>query len=119
MNDPPGHAGAIVRGGALGVRETATEGNMAKKTIPEQAVRTATGPLKLRDDWSGVFIPGDEALGYAGKLRVLLVGAEKRADELCGDEIAAWMRVEQLVALLESCRPGMPADGASAAVPIR
>jgi hypothetical protein len=80
---------------------------MANETIAEQATRVATGPLKFRDDWPGVFIRGDEALGYAGKLRVLLVGAEKRASELTQDEIAAWMRVQQLADLLESCRaPG-------------
>ena len=80
---------------------------MAKETIAEQATRTATGPLQVPDDWPGVFIRGDKAMGYAGKLRVLLVGAEKRAAELSEDKIAAWMRVEQLAALLESCRsPG-------------
>jgi len=77
-------------------------------------VRTATGPLKFGDDWPGVFIRGDEALGYAGKLRMLLAGAEKRADELSEDEIAAWTRVEQLAALLESCRaPGSASSGAA------
>ena len=77
---------------------------MPEKTITEPTARIATGPLKFGDDWPGVFIRGDEALGYAGKLRVLLAGAEKRATDLSQDEIAAWMRVEQLAALLESCR---------------
>jgi hypothetical protein len=66
--------------------------------------RMATGPLKLGNDWPGIFIRGDEALGYAAKLRALYVKANERAAELSEDELAAWARVEQLTALLESCR---------------
>ena len=76
-----------------------------------QANRTATGPLKFGDDWPGVFIRGDEALGYAGTLRRLLAAAESRftelaqdTTELAQDEISAWMRVKEFAALLESCR---------------
>ena len=76
-----------------------------------QANRTATGPLKFGDDWPGVFIRGDEALGYAGTLRRLLAAAESRftelaqdTTELAQDEISAWMRVREFAALLESCR---------------
>ena len=80
---------------------------MPKKTITKQTERIATGPLKFGDDWPGVFIRGDDALGYAGTLRLLFAGAEKRAAELSEDDIAAWVRVEELAALLESCRaPG-------------
>ena len=77
---------------------------MPMQTVTGQAVRIETGPLKFPDDWPGVFIRGDEALGYSAKLRVLFAGAEKRAAELSEDDIAAWVRVEELAALLESCR---------------
>ena len=84
---------------------------MPMQTVTGQAVRIETGPLKFPDDWPGVFIRGDEALGYAGKLRGLFAEAEKRAAELSEDEIAAWMRVEELAALLESCRvPAAPVE---------
>ena len=77
---------------------------MPMQTVTGQAVRIETGPLKFPDDWPGVFIRGDEALGYAGELRVLLAGVEKRAAKLPQDEGSARVRIEQLAALLESCR---------------
>jgi hypothetical protein len=72
--------------------------------IETDAPRIETGPLILGDDWPGVFIRGDEALGYAHTLRTLLAGAETRATDLSESEIAAWTRVDQLATLLESCR---------------
>ena len=107
--------GAIVRGGAwraihtTTVRDEHAEGNYGR------ANREDCNRMKFGDDWPGVFIRGDEALGYAGKLRLLLAAAEKRIAaelsqdeaELSHDEIAAWTRVGELAALLESCRaPG-------------
>jgi hypothetical protein len=68
------------------------------------AMRTATGRMQIGDDWPGVFIRGDDALSYARILRLLREAAEKRAADLSPDEIAAWMQVQQLTALLDSCR---------------
>ena len=35
-------------------------------------MRPETGPMRFGDDWTGLFIRGDNALGYAVYLRVLL-----------------------------------------------
>jgi hypothetical protein len=51
-----------------------------------------------------VFIRGDDALGYAGKVKFLLSLLEGRAQQLSQAEITAWARVQELSDLLESCR---------------
>jgi hypothetical protein len=66
--------------------------------------RLETGRFEPKGDWPGIFIRGDQALGYARTLRDLLKGIEQRAAELSETEIAAWMRVQALADLLESCR---------------
>lgn len=42
------------------------------RVLPEQAERVETGPLKFGNDWTGVFLRGDSAFGYAGVLEALL-----------------------------------------------
>ena len=55
-----------------------------------------TGPLKIGDDWTGVFIRGDEAMGMADELEMIC----KRYDVPCGK--GSLMR--ELIILLRSCR---------------
>lgn len=39
---------------------------------PAEALRAETGPMQFPDDWTGVFIRGDNAAFYAGALRAVL-----------------------------------------------
>ena len=50
-----------------------------------------TGPLRFGDDWPGIFIRGDEALGMADRLNL-------------GIELGNWKEVERVIDLLRSCR---------------
>jgi hypothetical protein len=50
-----------------------------------------TGPLKIGDDWPGVFIRGDEALGYVSAIRAGLSPAKGSA-------------LDSLLTLLASCK---------------
>lgn len=64
--------------------------------------RLETGPFKPDpDDWTGIFIRGDNAMGYAIALRMLLDGS---------DGPLTRGQVEDLIGLLESCREGAGAD---------
>jgi hypothetical protein len=76
------------------------------KGMATMTKRLETGPTKLAGDWPGIFIRGDQSLGFAGALRRLLAGAEKRAgqSEIPEDELSAWGKVQDLAELLESCR---------------
>jgi hypothetical protein len=47
---------------------TNRDDNHAEKPISEPIASLATGLLKFPDDWPGMFIRGDEALGYAATL---------------------------------------------------
>ena len=62
--------------------------------------------MQFDSDWPGIFIRGDDALGYARALRALYQQAEQRAKsgQLDSTEAALWTRAETLAALLESCR---------------
>lgn len=37
---------------------------MSVRVLPEQSPRVETGPVRFGDDWTGVFIRGDNAFGY-------------------------------------------------------
>ena len=65
--------------------------------------------MQFGADWPGVFIRGDEALGFARALRDVLKSAEDRIIQsgFTEDELAQWSRIQDLAAVLESCR----ADG--------
>jgi hypothetical protein len=71
--------------------------------------RIETGRMQFGADWPGVFIRGDEALGFARALRDVLKSAEDRIIQsgFTEDELAQWSRIQDLAAVLESCR----ADG--------
>jgi hypothetical protein len=57
--------------------------------------RTETGPMKIGDDWTGVFIRGDQALHAAMCIRAVLNGPNDGFSR---------MTLEGLADILESCR---------------
>jgi hypothetical protein len=69
--------------------------------------RVETGKMQFENDWPGVFIRGDEALGYAAAIRRFLAATEVPR-HLSDDETAEWRNCRpellELAALLESCR---------------
>jgi len=46
------------------------------EAIEEQPKRRETGPIQFGDDWPGIFIRGDEALGMAVYLEAFLNGLD-------------------------------------------
>jgi len=75
--------------------------------------RVITGVMGFENDWPGVFIRGDEALGYAGRLKFLLtifeararkLVEEGRADDAFVEEAKSWGCMHELADLLASCR---------------
>ncbi len=62
--------------------------------------RPETGALKFGDDWTGVFIRGDDAIGLAHYIQVLL--AEKPSGEETLDVILARSGLQRLAKILES-----------------
>lgn len=69
-------------------------------------MRAETGPLQFGDDWPGVFIRGDNAMGFVQALRALLQGLEfsPPGSPAVPDAQRGWAigSVGELVALLES-----------------
>ena len=63
-------------------------------------MRIETGPVKFGDDWSGVFIRGDDALAYAQLIR--------RYAEMTGWTLTT---VNALARLLESANELAPTEG--------
>lgn len=62
-------------------------------------MRTETGPLKIGDDWTGAFIRGDEALGYANTLRMMATHGTLDPRYIQDGSILG-----RLIRILESCR---------------
>jgi hypothetical protein len=69
----------------------------------EQVGRVETGPVRIGDDWPGVFVRGDDAMHYAialsGRTKPEPVGGEVDMSDLLTD-----MTIETLMNLLASCR---------------
>ena len=61
--------------------------------------RLETGPIQLGDDWPGVFIRGDDAIGYTTALRRVV----HRLVEFDDDGLGV-VKLAELVDLLASCR---------------
>jgi hypothetical protein len=64
-----------------------------------------TGVVQFKGDWPGIFIRGDDALGYAGTIRAVLretKEAQTRAMEQ--GSTSEWAHLYELAELLESCR---------------
>jgi hypothetical protein len=68
-----------------------------KYTIENLKGRVETGPVRFNDDWTGIFIRGDEALHYAMQLSLMLSRKEEQSDVL------NTMYVQSLASLLASC----------------
>ena len=66
------------------------------RELPGTDKRVETGPVRFGDDWSGVYIRGDESLYFSMALRRLLVEREltKLDTQACSC----------LVEILESCQ---------------
>jgi hypothetical protein len=67
--------------------------------IPLDDTRLETGPMQFSDDWPGVFVRGDDALGYALALR----RAVERLVEIDSPSVDV-AKLADLVELLGSCR---------------
>jgi hypothetical protein len=66
---------------------------------PLDGSQVETGPMQFGGDWPGLFIRGDEALGYASALRR---GVERLAE--VDSPSVDLARLADLVELLGSCR---------------
>lgn len=69
---------------------------------PKTKRRPETGPMRFGDDWTGVFIRGDNAAYYAQNLRMLLELIEKPLDNVNTAGFAKFV-VKGLVSDLEGC----------------
>jgi hypothetical protein len=67
--------------------------------------RVETGPVKFNNDWTGVFIRGDNAFNFALKLKDVVDGKI----DLETDSITK-MELQELVRLLTSCIEGPVGD---------
>ena len=67
----------------------------------EASARVSTGPLKLGEDWPGIFIRGDEALGMASDMKNL-ADAIERGDEVVIKSSPKYLR--RIASFLEACR---------------
>jgi hypothetical protein len=68
--------------------------------FPEVTERVESGPIQFGDDWPGVWIRGDDALGMAGMLDLALQHLPATA------EADAWIgraAIEGLISSLRSC----------------
>jgi hypothetical protein len=66
------------------------------RIIESKTPRVETGPVKFGDDWAGIFIRGDNALGYAHYLAAIL--AQSKASTVCPIYSQA---IKGLIALLQ------------------
>jgi hypothetical protein len=71
----------------------------------EKEGRVETGPVKFNDDWTGLFIRGDNAFNYALKLKDVVDGKV----DLETDTITK-IELQGLVSLLTSCIEGPVGD---------
>lgn len=69
-------------------------------------MRPETGPMRFGDDWYGVFIRGDNALGHMVALKTFLAHCERN-----GITNPYMGKCRSLVALLESCQQHEVKDG--------
>lgn len=71
---------------------------MAVRNIKfDEKERVETGPVKFGDDWPGIFIRGDNALGYSLELRII-------QDLVRKGNIDALDMLDSLIELFYSCR---------------
>jgi len=72
----------------------------------ERDFSVRTGVVQFKADWPGVFIRGDDALGYAATIRALQRQAKEEAMRAGTHPLQFEQRhrLEELAELLESCR---------------
>ena len=63
--------------------------------------RPESGPMEFQDDWCGVFIRGDNALGFSFALRAVL---ESLTDEQKADVLGTMSQLNSLLSTLNSCQ---------------
>ena len=68
------------------------------RVLPAQSPRVETGPTQFGDDWPGVFIRGDEAMGLADMIEKLQLDGTSLP---CGGANGA--PLNRIVDLLKSC----------------
>ena len=74
------------------------------KEIEYEGDRIETGPVRIGDDWTGIFMRGDDALPLAMFLRQLL---EKYDAELTMEDAILMGVLRGHIELLESCVEGV------------
>lgn len=67
------------------------------RELPPVEKRVETGPTQFGDDWPGVFIRGDDCLGYSLYLELILNGAPL-------DDVLVKSTINGLLGLLRSSR---------------
>ena len=89
----------------MGGRNT-TEGEMQIQKLPS-SYRVETGRMQVEGDWPGVFIRGDDALGYSRALRQAFACLNDNPDIVIRPEleglVTALPRLQELADLLASC----------------
>lgn len=63
--------------------------------------RLETGKFVFGKDWPGVFVRGDDAIGYATTLMKFLDAHPPDLDDL--EDVSRYSRIQDLVKLLRSC----------------
>jgi hypothetical protein len=72
---------------------------MVRVELANSELRMPTGPVAFGDDWPGIFIRGDECLGYVNALREVL-----KKQISIGGNFARLQELANLAELFESCR---------------
>ena len=82
---------------------------MEKRLLSQQLGRVESGPTKFGDDWCGVFIRGDEAIGFSFQLKKLIEMVLEENPKLIINWPSMSMELHRLQLLLESCDESQPA----------
>lgn len=72
---------------------------METQILPAQEKRVETGPVQFGNDWQGLFIRGDNAIGYMLALKKML---EKHPPQDIGEKLEQ-IELQNLCEMLESC----------------
>jgi hypothetical protein len=78
---------------------------LTKIERPDDEPRVETGPVQFGNDWPGIFIRGDNAMGFFARI----VGAQ-RAGFLPSDGVGA-SALHDLLLMLKSCDARVLSDG--------
>lgn len=67
------------------------------RELPEQTPRVETGPTRFGDDWTGVFIRGDNAFGFCMYLDIAIAHLREKG---CTDDALLVAQIQSLRDLL-------------------